>query len=459
MIKLIIKYLPSVVVPTICSSLIMILYGNYLSPADFGEYNLFLTTVTLINAVLFSFVQTSVLRLYYEYQLKGQEKILISTYVIISLAILVVLLIPFSYFAKELGVLIVLCLAGSVFNLFFINVLRSTENVKWFNIVKILIPIITLLLIIFFIIFSELDKQSALISFYLPMFVTSTIMILVYLFQGKIRFIYNHDVIKKSFSYGVPLAISGLLNIVLSSSDRFLIQYFLGSEQVGLYSFGYRIAELVLVNITMVIMLALFPQVIKEYDSKGKVFAANLLAKYLNFHFIIIIPTVFILFMYTDEILNVLFPSYSQASLIVKFVTLGTMFYTIGLYTNKVFELTKSTKQILKILLICVCINTILNLLLIPLIGTMGAVFSTISAYISYVFISCYMMKSNFKLKIPYRNIFIILVINLIICLGVSLIPVIISNFILLDVIIKIMIYLSLYSVIIYIFVSRRVVV
>ncbi|WP_347939972.1 oligosaccharide flippase family protein [Peribacillus simplex] len=453
MIKTIIGYLPSIVIPTIISLITTVIYGNYMEPESYGEYNIFLTTVSIVNTLLFSFMSSSVLRFYNSFENNHQQFKVVSTYVLTTLGLLLILnvfIFPFKGFE---GVFLVCCIGFiGIINLF-TNILRASENIKWFNIIKSLIPLCTLFIVLYYVFYGTLNTKNAILSMYIPMGFLSFIMALVFLKQGLIRFnseAYEKKIFKDSIKYGMPLAFSGLLYLVLSSSNRYLISYFLGNTQVGIYSFAYRIAELSLVNVTMIIILATHTQLVKEYDQFGKQRAEKLLNKYLSLHFIIIIPVVILMTFYVDEFMNVIFPVYSEGAIIVKFTIIGTMFFTISAYTDKAFQLTKNTRVILKILLICGLLNILLNLILIPKIGIEGAIIATIFTYVVYVWLSVKLSEKYIKIVFPFKTIFYLLVVNILISL---LIFVIDKNLLINNIsrsILGITIYIILYSLSIY---------
>lgn len=51
--KSIFKYMPSVIIPTICTLFITILYGNFLTPDQYGEFNIFITTISILDVIFF----------------------------------------------------------------------------------------------------------------------------------------------------------------------------------------------------------------------------------------------------------------------------------------------------------------------------------------------------------------------------------------------------------------------
>ena len=73
---------------------------------------------------------------------------------------------------------------------------------------------------------------------------------------------------KQMLRFGLPLIGLVLLDLVLSVSDRYLLQIFKDAAQVGIYAAGYRIAETGVFAVVLFLNLAAFPVLIKVFESE-----------------------------------------------------------------------------------------------------------------------------------------------------------------------------------------------
>ena len=453
-IKLILQYTPSVILPTICSIFMTLIYGNYLSPSDFGKYSIFSNIIVIFTSSVFYFISSSALRFYSSYETKGKAKELISTYVNINIIITIFICMLGVNIKGKLGLILGMCIGISSFNALFINIFRASEHLRGFNILKVLTPVMTTMILVGIAFGGEMDLNNVIFANYTPMFIITSAIIIKLIIEKRIVFSIDNNLLKESMKYGMPLIMVGLLNTLLSSSDRYMIEYFLGSTEVGKYSFGYKIAEISMMNITMVITLALGPQIIKVFEKKGKEAARKILTQYINIHFIIIMPIVFLMFIFINDIIDIMFVQYRGIGNTTKYIIIGTFFYAISMYTNRAFELTKRTSKLLIILFTSAIVNIILNLSLIPIIGIDGAVISTIISYILYVIMSVVMSKHIFKVEFNLNHIITVLIINIIITTIIIIIPNL-SSIVLLDIIIKSILYILIYFIFIFLYKTR----
>ena len=449
--KSIFKYMPSVIIPTICTLFITILYGNFLTPDQYGEFNIFITTISILDVILFSFISLSVIRFYIVYK-QDKEVELLSTYFISLILILVGLFIISYLIFKENILYVLLGVSGYGLFTFYSNLLRVAEKALVFNIIRIAVPVSTIILLgLNIIIFNKLVLKSVILSVFAPYFITALILTIFYIF--------NKDIFKETISYGVPLIAVGLLNLLLAASDRYMINYYLGSEQVGIYSFGYRIAELSMVNITNMVIMGMYPSLIYVFENQGKDSAEKILDKMLDIHYITTIPVILNLILFTKDIVRYVFKNYIGAESIVIYIAFGTFFYAMSFYLNKAFELTKNTKKMLFSLILATIFNIILNFILIPIIGIKGAIISTIISYILYIITAQKLSKKVFKVKINYKKLAMVMAINVVTFIIVYSINILLPKIMMINVIIGGISYILIYISIIFILIKKQVLV
>ena len=457
--KSIFKYMPSVIIPTICTLFITVLYGNFLTPEQYGEFNIFTTTISILDVVLFSFISLSIIRFYIVYK-EDKEVELLSTYFISLILILVSLSIIGYLIFKENILYILLGVSGYGLFTFYSNLLRAAERVLIFNIIRIAVPVSTVILLALNIfVFNKLTLKSVILSVFGPYFISALILTIFYILNSKIKIRFSKDIFKETISYGIPLIGVGLLNLLLAGSDRYMINYYLGSEQVGVYSFGYRIAELSMINITNMVIMGMYPSLIYAFENQGKDSAEKILNKMFNIHYITTIPIILNLILFIKDIIRCVFKNYVGAESIVIYIAFGTFFYAMSFYLNKAFELTKNTKKMVFSLILATIFNIMLNFILIPIIGTMGSVLSTIISYIVYIITAKKLSKKVFKVRIDYKNLAIIGGINILTFIIVYLISALLPKTMLINVIIGGIAYILIYISIIFVLIKKRVLV
>lgn len=231
--------------------------------------------------------------------------------------------------------------------------------------------------------------QGAIISI---LFVRSAIVIIIltdiYLKVG-ISFP-NFSWLKDYLIYGIPLIFIGLFEILIQSSDRFFIGYYLGAAAVGIYSAAYSIA-CIPVFIVAIVMYILYPTIYRLYENNDIEKLKMFLQYSWKYLLLLLIPAIFGLSVLSSSLLTLLTtPEFVQEGIyIIPVVSVTNILVAlIAIYVG-ILTIRKKSHIILVANGISVLTNIILNIILIPKFGILSAAFTTVIAYLTLVFI-CY---------------------------------------------------------------------
>ena len=81
----IINYVPSKVIPAIVGLLILAIFTRKLTPEQYGNYELVITTVNIFYSILISWIHQSSLRFYKKYELDNKINVFLSTSLLLIL--------------------------------------------------------------------------------------------------------------------------------------------------------------------------------------------------------------------------------------------------------------------------------------------------------------------------------------------------------------------------------------
>jgi len=236
----------------------------------------------------------------------------------------------------------------------------------------------------FFILKNELDLLKYLIIWASCSWIS---MVLSMIYLRKIIFIRNFKFHRPNYSWilkGVKNSsiffISSLSFLVIQFSDRYMIDFFYGKKMVGVYSAYSQFVNAIDVFIFSAIIMVIYPKLIQLFSDRA---AYKDLFKKLKKYILIasialiivsyfVMPTLFVFldkpsFLLNIETFNVL--------LIGAFFLLMSYSYHYDLYIKK-----KDT-LLLKISLLSMSLNIVLNLYLIPNNGLFGASLATMISF------------------------------------------------------------------------------
>jgi len=213
------------------------------------------------------------------------------------------------------------------------------------------------------------------------------------------RFTYMREFLK----FGLP-TIPGIFSAwIVSSSDRYLIGYYLGVKYVGYYNPAYSLGSLL--NFIIGSLGFLLPAALSKLYEEGKIEEVKLYLEYLlKYYLLIAIPAVFGLSILAKPILAILSTQEiaEKSYLVVPFVAVSSMFFGVYVILSQIFVLKKRTEIVARIWIIAAILNFLLNIIFIQNFGIIGAAITTLVAYVFafIVTVRCSLKLLRFKPKI-----------------------------------------------------------
>ena len=178
---------------------------------------------------------------------------------------------------------------------------------------------------------------------------------------------------KELLFFSVPLLAVSMLIMVMSWTDTLMLGYFKTPDVVGVYNAAQPLAHLL--SMTLSSMSFIYIPIISQLYSKNLI--AELKRSYIiltKWIFLVTLPIFFVLFLFPDVVLNLLFGSrYIGAAVALQILAFGYFLnICLGFTYNTLLVLGK-TKFLMWTLVISAIINIILNMVLIPPMGIIGA--------------------------------------------------------------------------------------
>jgi len=176
-----------------------------------------------------------------------------------------------------------------------------------------------------------------------------------------------------------PLIISGLVVTIYMRIDQIMINEMMGKTEVGLYSAAVRISE-VWYFIPMLLTNSLFPSIVNAKKINEKLYFMRLQRLFTFMVWIGVIVAIIITF-FSDQLVLLLFgDAYSGAGQVLMVHTWGGIFVSLGVASGSWFVNENLQHYSFYRTALGAFINVILNIILIPLYGLMGAAVATVVA-------------------------------------------------------------------------------
>lgn len=184
--------------------------------------------------------------------------------------------------------------------------------------------------------------------------------------------------------YGMPVALSLILALVISSTDRFLLAGYLHEEAVGIYHAGYSLANRTLDVMFIWLGMAGGPAMVQALERGGRPALAETAREQSSFMVLLTLPAAVGLALVAAPLAQVMVGEalVEGAARVTPWIAIGAFFSGVTTYyLHQAFTLGQRTKLLFLAMTIPAGLNLVLNLVMIPRFGIDGAMWATAISY------------------------------------------------------------------------------
>ena len=261
-------------------SIILIpLYTRYLSPSDYGVFDMFIVFMNIINLTVSFEITQGVARFYIIENNKNEKVKIASTAFWFSMFCYTIFVIFCFIFSDYFSYLIlgnknsVLIFQIGIFYIYINGLLQLVQNqFRWqlmsykYMINSVLHIFSTSIITVFLLYYFNLG----IIGLFLGLLIGSFLPLILGLIHLRDTFKFTFDKIKliKLLRFTVPLVPASISVWMTSYVDRIMIQYFHSLNEVGIFGIGFRISSAIMI-LMVGFQTALTPLIYKHYNDKS----------------------------------------------------------------------------------------------------------------------------------------------------------------------------------------------
>jgi len=405
-------YLLSRGVPGLVGFATIIIYTRLLSPEAYGQYALVVTGAVLCNAILYHWLNASLLRFLPQYRDNEADLFAAILGAFISVSFLAGAggaLLAMVWWDSvwggliAIGILLVWMQAWFTINL---ELVRSRLAPIRYGLISMLKAVVALGLGVVLVLWGY-DAYGALAGLLIGLGIAG-----LWSSWGQWASFkgwrFNREIVKTLLSYGLPLTASFALAVIISSTDRFMLAGIINESATGLYAAGQGLAQQTVGVLMTMVNLAAYPLILRTLESAGPDEARAQLRKNailllgiglpVAAGFIILSPNIAKIFLGKEfQAAGIeLMPWFAVASLLA-----GVRAY----YFDLAFYLGKRTRIQMLVMGSAALLNVVLNFWFIPVYGLLGAIYASVSAHGIAVVLSAILGRRAFHLPSVYGDV------------------------------------------------------
>lgn len=420
LIKNTVLYTVGNLVISLASFLLLPLYTKYLTVADFG----IVSSMQIFSSILIVFFtlsfDRSLVRVYHDYPESKKKEFAGTIFITIILISIIVLALCFTFQNLISNIFVSIpfhpFFSYTIVYTFFFVIVSYSQT--FFQVQQKPISFLVITLSMFFLttflnIYYVWYLREGSLGYVKGLLYGAAISfpISLFLLRNELKLSYNLKMLRNAAVFCLPMCLNLLASWVLNLSDRLFIDHYFSQTEVGLYSFGYKLASVVTMA-GVAISMAYNPMFYDIVNTQEDVIARNRIKKYNNLVVLSFGIITSMIVLWSDIILKAFFrEEYFKSLNVINLLCIGFLIAQISGLFNLMAYQKKKTGQVAIIMVFCAVSNILLNYFLIPIYGYFVAVFSTIFSNSINLILLYFLVKRNYYIPLNWKQVLIILLV------------------------------------------------
>ncbi len=194
---------------------------------------------------------------------------------------------------------------------------------------------------------------------------------------------FDHDLFRVSIAFGIPMMATEICWLILDAGDRFLVQGYLGAKQLGYYAAAYNFSTYIRESLSTPIGLAFFPICMELWVAKGRERTQAFLSRCMDQFILAGVGLACAVSLTSRDVIQILAsPKFMEAHRLLPYLVIGQLISAVAMFQGAGLKIYKRTYTLARTVFLASVLNIVLNIILLPRIGLLGAAIATLAAYI-----------------------------------------------------------------------------
>lgn len=396
------------------SFLLLPVYTNYLSPADYGAIAILDFVTTIFAIMIGAGMVNAVTRYSFDAPDETGRNRVWWTGVTFIVGVSTVVLVPALIFRESLAVMALgdavpegpLYLALALPTMW-LNIVQAIPDAylrvrKWSSLsvaINLFRLILNISLNVALLVVWDMGVTGILTGNLIAVACTACVQYVIFT-RHVPRCDFDPPLLRLLLQFGMPLIVTTLLSLIMHQADRYILRLFVGIDHVGIYSLAYTIGQgvftLFMLPFSMIWGVVIY-EIAKRPDAK-QIYAQ--VFEYFIYGLGLIMLGVSLL---AEPILRVMVdPAYLPAASIIPIICLAYVFFSMHDHFRVPVMLEKQTVALVPVYATGAIINVGGNFLLIPILGMEGAAWISVMTFASFAFLGLWRYRMIERFDYPF---------------------------------------------------------
>ncbi|PNV60596.1 hypothetical protein C0033_17685 [Clostridium sp. chh4-2] len=382
------------------------LYSYYMSVSQYGIMDIITSTITLIVPFVVFDIYEATFR--YSNDKKYSSENVFSTSIVACIPgiILCLLCAAIFHIASMPFYLEIscICVLLTSFNCVLKQFVRGTGNMLGFAISGVICSLFLLVGNYIFLVLFRLELRGWLYSYLIGIASETLYLLIISNFKSKFSFAnFEANYLREFIVFCMPLLPTTVMWWIMSLSDRYMLSFFSGTAATGIYAVANKLPS----------MLSVFENIFyqawqttaintKDDENRDEIYS-SVFNKYINIMLVGVLGVLVV----ARPMVDLLFEkSYTSAYRSIPILVLAVVIHAINGNLGSLYTVFKNTNSALISTVIGAVINILLNVIMIPFMGVLGASLTTVIGYSATLIYRWINTKRFVTIHIEKRKVF-----------------------------------------------------
>lgn len=365
------------------SFLLIPLYSSVLTTGEYGTADIISTTITLLSPVLTLQINEAVIRFCLDKSVNRDAVISNGTIIVFIGTVALSLMTPIFQRIETIRpyyVLFLLQYATSAFYTLFSQYTKGIDKVRVFSTAGLINTVFVILSNLVLLLLLRLGIKGYILSFVIGHVIATIYLVVSTKVWQHIHFSsVSKSTLRNMLKYSLPMIPNSISWWITNSSDKYMITFIVGVAANGLYSMAYKIPSL-LSTVSGIFMSAWNISAVEDFGTNEsrhfyeRVYSMLSCLDALLVSALVCVAEFLAHFLYANDF----FIAWKYSIVLL----MGFMFSSLSSFLGSIYTASKRTVPLFYTSIMGAGLNILLNALLIPKRGVLGAAIATTASYI-----------------------------------------------------------------------------
>ncbi|MFK8021037.1 MAG: lipopolysaccharide biosynthesis protein [Pseudomonadales bacterium] len=212
-------------------------------------------------------------------------------------------------------------------------------------------------------------------------------------------------------AFGIPLFGQEIAGALITLTDRYVINFYVNAQQLGIYTSAYTLVDYAQGIITTAIVASALPIFLRLHSNEGEESAKAFIENALRTYIWAAVPIVFLIASAGEAAIAFLAgEKYSQGASVMPWIAVGMALHGSYAIVSAGIYLSNNTLKMFYTVAVIAILNLVLNLIFVPKFGITGAAITTLVSYCCSTVAYYQLSKKYMDFQVPWLSLLAALV-------------------------------------------------